>query len=193
MKLTTSQNKKIEAWAKRMYRKNNDPYHNFGHAFFVSKMAAYIAKKEGAKVEVCRVAGLLHDLAPKTRGKPHGEKSAILVRKYLTGLKLNNVLINDACMAIEFHDSARRHLAKTLEGKIIFEADKLDCFGPVGLIREYGDLLKIGFSHDRALNTTLDYLKNNNPKYSTKTGNKIKNELRKFNKYFLRVYNKYHR
>ncbi|MFA6099004.1 MAG: HD domain-containing protein [Patescibacteria group bacterium] len=192
MKLTSSQNKKIEALVKRAYKRNNDPYHDFGHAFFVSRMAVYIAKRERAKVDVCRIAGLLHDIAPKTRGMTHGEQSASLAKKYLERLKINNNFINEVCLAIRFHDSARRHLAKTLEGKIIFEADKLDCFGPVGLIREYGDLLKNGYSNDKALNSTLSYLKNYNPRYITKAGNKIKNELRRFNKHFLRLYSKYH-
>lgn len=185
--------KKIKDLVQLIYKKNNDPFHNFDHALTTSRLAAYIAKKEGADAEVCLVAGLLHDIAPKKRGKPHGEQSARIARGLLKKLKIPLAFIKQVVFALMYHDSSKRHLISTLEGEIIFEADKLSCFGPIGLLREYGDLLTKGENPNKVLNMTLLYLKNFNPRFTTKTGRKIKKELRRFNFDFIKLYNRYHK
>lgn len=191
--ISQKQIKKIRDLVQSIYEKNNDPFHNFNHAITTSKLATYIAEKEGGNTEVCLVAGLLHDIAPKTRGKPHGEQSAKMACGLLKKMKMPEDFIKQVAAAIANHDSSRRHLIDTMEGKIVYDADKLHCIGPVGLLREYGDLIITGEDLNKVVDMALGYLKNLNPHITTKTGKKIKKELRKFNVYFIKLYNKYHK
>ncbi|MFH1367068.1 MAG: HD domain-containing protein [Patescibacteria group bacterium] len=191
MKLAKSQLKKIERSVQKIYQKNNDPYHHFNHAFRTAKLAAYIAKKEKANQTVCYVAGLVHDISPKTRGETHGLASSRMAEKLLRKQVLDRYFIRQVCQAIKYHDTAARRKIKTSEGKIVFDADKLQCLGPVGAIREYGDYLKLSYGHTKVIKITLDYLKNNNPPLFTKTGRSLKIPLKKFNLEFVRLYNEY--
>jgi len=191
MKSTTQQWNKIEQLAKKEYIKRNDPFHDFQHALSVSRLAVFIARKEGADVMVCKVAGLLHDIAPKIRGKTHGLESGRCAKNLLEKLKLDNEFIKVVYLAIIYHDGSRSHLAKTLEGKIIYEADKLECYGPVGIIREYGDVLHLTNNHYKAFENLIRYLKEYDRPFFTKTGKKLKKELRNYNKEFVRLIGKY--
>lgn len=191
MKLTKLQLKKIESAAEKIYQKNNDSSHDFNHALRTAKLAAHIAKKEKADQTVCYVAGLVHDIAPKTRGKTHGLVSCRMAEKLLRKLGLNQYFIRQVCQAIKYHDTDARHKIKTFEGRVVFDADKLQGLGPVGAIREYGDCLKTGHKHHEAVEMTLDNLIKDNPHSYTKTGKKLKNKLRKFNLEFVRLYNEY--
>ena len=191
MKITKKQYKKIEIYIQRAYKKNKDPYHDLDHAVSVSKTAVYIARQEKADVEVCRVAGLLHDIAPKTRGKTHGVKSGNMTRAFLRRVQVEKEFINNVYQAIIYHDTSRHHLAKTLEAKIVFEADKLETIGPVGLIREYGDLLSHGYAPQKALAEVAKNMCRKNPIVHTKTAKKLQKELLEFNKEFIRLLIKY--
>ncbi len=191
MKITTKQWNEIERLAKKEYTKNNDPFHDYEHARSVSRLATFIAKKEGADVIVCKLAGLLHDLAPKKRGKLHAMESGRRAKKFLKRLKFDDEFINTVCSAIIYHDGSRSHLAKTLEGKIIYEADKLECYGPIGIIREYGDVFWRTKDHYQAFENLLQYLQKYNRHFFTKTGKRHKKELRKFSLKFVQLVKKY--
>lgn len=191
MKITKQQFGKIEAFVRGVYKKNNDPYHDLKHAESVSKTAVYIARQEKADVEVCRVAGLLHDIAPKTRGKTHSQQSSQKVRQFLATLSLDEEFISAVESAIKYHDTARFHLVKTKEGVIVYEADKLECAGPTGLLREYGDRLLLGQNPQKVLDGLSGYAGCYNPPFRTQTAKRLKKELQKFNKEFIRLLNKY--
>lgn len=191
MKITSKQWNKIERLAQKEYAKRNDPFHDFEHARSISRLATFIARQEGADLTVCKLAGLLHDLAPKKRGKLHALKSGRLAKKFLKRLKFDDKFINTIYSAIIYHDGSRSHLAKTLEGKIIYEADKLECYGPVGIIREYGDVFRQTKDHYKALENLLQYLQKYNRRFFTKTGKRHKKELRKFSLKFVKLIKKY--
>ena len=191
MRLTKTRILKIEKFAQKEIIKNKDPFHDWKHVLTTAKLASYIAKKEKANTLVCYIAGLLHDIAPKTYGKTHGLQSAEIAKKFLEKMKLDKSFINQIYLAIAFHDTATQHKAETLEAKIIFEADKLQCFGPIGFIREYGDLLLQGIKAEDTLDKTMKYLKTYNPPFTTKTGKKLKKELQDFNKSFIKTFNKW--
>jgi len=193
MKITKEQLRKIENFAIKKYEANKDPFHNLDHALMTAKIASHIAVREGANPLVCKIASLLHDISPKTRGKPHGLKSAKLAREFLKKIKLDKKITDQIYLAIAYHDTSRYKKAKTLEGKIIFEADKLQCFGPLGFVREYGDLLIKGVIPEKALKKSLECLKNYNPSFPTKTGRKLKNKLLRLNRLFLEIFNKQRR
>lgn len=191
MRLTEVQLRKIENCARQIYKKNNDPFHQIDHAFLTAKIAVSIARQEKADIDVCRTAGLLHDIAPKTRGKAHGEKSAQMAKRLLKKIKVDPEVIKSVYLAICNHDTINRRLIRTKEGEIIFEADKLQAMGPIGLIREYGDLLMKGHDAPAAFNQLISYLKNYSPQFTTKTGKRLQRVFRDFNSDFLKLYNQY--
>jgi len=191
MKVTKEQLKKIEVRVRQVYKKNNDPYHDLDHALSVSKTAVYIARQEKADVEVCRIAGLLHDIAPKTRGKTHSQQSGKMAKRFLTKIGLDKEFIDAVQLAIMYHDTARFHLVKTKEGIIVFEADKLEGMGPIGLLREYGDKLLLGYNPQVVIKELLEYLRCSNPPFQTRTAKRLKKELLQFNKEFIRLLTKY--
>ncbi|MFH0952416.1 MAG: HD domain-containing protein [Patescibacteria group bacterium] len=192
MSLTKRQYNKIIKQVRIIYLKTNDPFHNMDHALITANLAADIAKKEKADAEICRVAGLLHDIAPKKRGQPHGRQSAILAKKLLRTIINDKRFINKVAAAIVNHDTRNSHLISAKEGKIIFEADKLQVIGPIGIFREFGDLLILGHGK-RSATITIDFLKNYDHPFFTQTGRKLKKELLNFNNNFVKYYDKYMR
>ncbi len=192
MKGSKQQLQKIEAFARRVYKKNNNPYHDLDHALSVSKTAVYIAKQEKADVEVCRIAALLHDIAPKTRGKTHSQQSGKMAKRFLAKIGLDKEFINAVQLAIMYHDTARFHLVKTKEGIIVFEADKLEGAGPIGLLREYGDRILLHHHNPKLVLKELPvYLRHYNPPVRTRTAKRLKKEIQQFNKEFIRLLTKY--
>ena len=104
----------------------------------------------------------------------------------------NKKFIESIYQAIVCHDSEKRHLIKTLEGKIIYDADKLQITGPIGILREFGDMLIKGFKVQRAWPNLITYIKKHNKHYYyTKTARQLQKELIIFNFEFLRIYQKY--
>lgn len=192
MKISSKDLKKIENFALESYA-DRDFFHNFDHAFMTAKIAIYIAKKEGADILVCKIAGLLHDVSPKTRGKPHGIQSAKIACAFLDKIQIDKKIINQVYLAIAFHDTSRHKKAKTQEGKIIFEADKLQCFGAIGFVREYGDLLVKGTKPRVALEDSIQYLKTYAPSFITSTGKKLRTELLQVNRLFIKDFERWDR
>lgn len=191
MKLTKAQTTYITNAAKRHYKKNKDQFHGFDHALLTAHIAQYIAKHEQADRTICWLAGLLHDIAPKTRGKPHGQHSATIASAILIKGNIKRGAAEIVYGAIANHDSIHRSRINTLEGKIVFEADKLLSMGPIGVLREYGDLLKEGYTHEKASKMLITYLRQYNPLFWTKTGKRLKREFRQLNALFVTLNNKY--
>jgi len=191
-KISSKQIKKIKTKVKKIYQKNDDPFHNYNHALKTAELAQKIAQKEGADKNICYVAGLVHDLAPKKRDHPHGEKSRIIANKLLNKVGLSKEIIKKIGEAIRYHDTKNIHKIKTLEGKIIFESDKLQAIGPLGIIRAYGDFLLKGFNNKKSVTKLLDHLENYNPRFFTKTGKLMKKDLIKYNRDFIKLFNKYY-
>ncbi|WP_456328805.1 HD domain-containing protein [Archaeoglobus sp.] len=107
--------------------------HDKGHVERVVKIARYIAEKEGAMLDVVLKAAELHDIA---RDCPnHAEKSAKIARELLKGYDAE--FVDAVCHAIEAHSFSGSVRPKTLEAKILSDADKLDAMGAVGVARAF--------------------------------------------------------
>ncbi len=116
--------------------------HNFDHTERVYNLAVRIAEKEGADMETVKLAALLHDIArpeqDRTRGGIcHAKRGAELAKALLekhgfSGEKASNVL-----HCIESHRFRGDIEPKTLEARVISDADKLDSVGAVGIGRAF--------------------------------------------------------
>lgn len=98
------------------------------------KLAELIAKKEKANLEVCKVAALLHDIGRSVH-KEHCGLSTAMARVFLKKLKLKKEFIDEVCHTIVCHDDSAVKYARTLEAKILYDADKLQIISVFGFCR----------------------------------------------------------
>ena len=119
----------------------NDPAHDFEHVLRVYANAERICKKEKADKKLVLSAVLLHDIISYPinykRSKTSSTKSAIKAKKILQKLPYSNDEIKIIADAIESHSFSKNKTPKTLEGKILQDADRLDALGAIGIARTF--------------------------------------------------------
>ncbi len=136
--------RKISEIIKRVEKELSSSAHDLEHTFRVLKLAKKIAEEEGkADMEVIELAALLHDIArvrednDKTGNIDHAVSGAEMARKILSELAYPKRTIDAVCHSIRTHRFRGENVPKTLEAKILFDADKLDAIGAVGIARAY--------------------------------------------------------
>jgi uncharacterized protein len=113
--------------------------HGKAHLERVCELGTLIGKKEHADLEILKPALILHDLVRPAQEKEendHAQMSAraaeeILVKFGYSGSEIAK--IRDAILSHSRTDLAGRK--KTLEAKILYDADKIDGLGKVGIER----------------------------------------------------------
>jgi uncharacterized protein len=122
----------------REYYRDADPAHDFDHVLRVLALALRIGAAEGADLETLRVAALLHDIGRHeelTSGRCHAEVGAEKARIILDDWPSHEVeAVAEAVATHRFRNDAS---PKTLEAKVLFDADKLDSIGAIGIARAY--------------------------------------------------------
>jgi len=104
----------------------------------VWRAATYIAKQERADLFIVQLAALLHDIADaKFHGGDHsvGPQKA---REILRAYKLPSAIIDRVAYIVgnvSFSKSGRKKNMKTLEGKVVQDADRLDAVGAICIAR----------------------------------------------------------
>lgn len=131
---------KLQKEVKKIVAKN-DPAHDFEHILRVYKNAEKICKTEKANKKLVLSAVLLHDIVsfPKSdkRSKTASIKSAIKAKKILKRFNFSMTEIKIIMDAIESHSFSKNKKPKTLEGKILQDADRLDALGSIGIARTF--------------------------------------------------------
>lgn len=131
---------KLQKEVKKIVAKN-DPAHDFEHILRVYKNAEKICKTEKADKKLVLSAVLLHDIVsfPKSdkRSKTASIKSAIKAKKILKRFNFSMTEIKIIMDAIESHSFSKNKKPKTLEGKILQDADRLDALGAIGIARTF--------------------------------------------------------
>ena len=126
----------------RSWYSATDPVHGFDHICRVYAMAERLAQAEGADMEIVRAAALLHDAeGSQTDGGEEGR----LDHHHASAEFAHHVLANegwpeDRISAVQHCIRAHRFRhnsepPQTLEARILFDADKLDVIGAVGVVR----------------------------------------------------------
>ena len=116
--------------------------HDWDHTERVYRLCLRIGRKERADLDVLRLAALLHDIGreeeDRSNGRTcHAEKGAILARKILSNNGIDEERTSKIVRCIETHRYRGRIVPDSLEGKILFDADKLDSIGAVGIGRAF--------------------------------------------------------
>ena len=119
-----------------------DPVHGFDHILRVYRMAEKVASAEGANLDIVRAAALLHDVqGSQTEGgeegrQDHQHASSEFAQQVLEseGWSPDRIAAVQHCIrAHRFRDNTES--PQTLEAKVLFDADKLDVIGAIGVAR----------------------------------------------------------
>ena len=124
-----------------------DAAHDFDHVLRVVRMAVHIAEEEGADQTVVRLAALLHDVpvdhiegtdADKAGRDEHHLAAADYARGLLQTRGLGTEETANVVHSIEAHRFRDRSIQpQTLEAKCVYDADKLDSMGAIGIGRVF--------------------------------------------------------
>ncbi len=126
----------------RTFYANADSAHDFDHILRVLAMAERIARAEGADVEVVRAAALLHDIARTDEDHggthlDHADLSAEKARALVLGKGASAEFAARVAEAIRAHRFRGTQSPESLEARVLFDADKLDSIGAIGVARAY--------------------------------------------------------
>jgi len=131
------------------FEKSEAKSHNWEHTVRVRENAMRIGKKLKADLLVLELAVYLHDIARSeemtSKGKiDHAKRGAELAREILKKLGASREIAEEVCYCIENHRAKGMNRGKTLEADILFDADKLDALGAVGILRLDRFALEVG-------------------------------------------------
>jgi uncharacterized protein len=145
--------------AARRWYSISDPVHGFDHVLRVYRLAEYIADCEGADLELVRAAALLHDadaaLSTEQGGRSieetglqrqqHHHASSDFAAQILhqEGWQAERISAVQHCiLSHRFRDDSEQ--PQTLEARVLYDADKLDAIGAVGVARALAFALQAG-------------------------------------------------
>jgi uncharacterized protein len=125
--------------ARALYQAAGDSTHDFDHVLRVYRLAERIGQAEGADMAVLRTAALLHDIAraDEDAGQvpDHALEAAARVQMILADQPAP--FVRAVAHAIETHRFRANRLPQTVEAKVLYDADKLDAIGAVGIARAF--------------------------------------------------------
>jgi uncharacterized protein len=122
---------------------NSGGGHDYDHTLRVMKNAELLLQEEpGADREIVRFAALLHDCArPEEHdscGKVcHAARGAVIAAELMAEEGLPKEFCHAVTEAVRTHRYRDGIVPETPEGRIVFDADKLDSLGAVGLGRAF--------------------------------------------------------
>jgi HD superfamily phosphodiesterase len=180
--------KKIEEFAMKKYAGFSDTHNMKGHIDIVVKNVELIAQKEGGDIGICKAAALLHDVGYVQDHKEHAKYSAIMTGEFLRGLGLDEGTVERVIACVEYHGWRDFNERATLEAKIVGDADRLELFGPWGIIRVFEDnLTNIKMSINEALAHTEDLTEKAFKSLHTKTAKEMARPLYENSREFFRL------
>lgn len=200
----------IKKEAKR-YFENAKGSHDWEHTERVYNLCMHIGKEEKADIEILKLSAILHDIGreyqDKTNGRVcHAEKGALLARELLGKHAMDKERIDKVIHCIECHRFRGDRIPQSKEAKVLYDADKLDSIGAVGIGRAFlfagevgAQLHNIGVDpektkpytkEDTAYREFMVKLKKVKDKMLTKEGKRIAEERHAFMEEFFDRLNK---
>lgn len=121
---------------------NSGGSHDWEHTRRVVGLSRTIGAAEGADMEVVIAAAFLHDIGRNhqdgSNGKVcHAQKGAQMAEELLKDFDFSPDRKKNILHCVAAHRFRRPPEPSTLEAKVVFDADKLDAIGAVGVARAY--------------------------------------------------------
>lgn len=118
---------------------SDDPAHDILHFKRVVNLAKQICNRENGKLEVVIPAAWLHDFVIVPKDSPlRNQASRLSAEKaieFLRTIDYPTQYFEDIAHAIEGHSFSANLEIKTLEAKVVQDADRLDGLGAIGIAR----------------------------------------------------------
>jgi uncharacterized protein len=130
----------------REYYPVDDPVHGFSHVLRVFRLCEYIGEKEAADLRIVRAAALLHDVEGDVDVRENHHLAAarfaeeILIEEGWTENDIGQVI--HCIQTHRFRGSANK--PETIEAQVLFDADKLDAIGAIGIARAVAYAVRAG-------------------------------------------------
>jgi uncharacterized protein len=119
---------------------SEDAAHDYDHLARTMTLAESIQEREGGDLATIQAAVALHDIgqAREARhGGDHAQIGADIAAELLAGSMFPQEGIPAVHQAIHEHRMTGGMIPRTLEGRILYDADKIDCLGAIGIGRLY--------------------------------------------------------
>ena len=131
----------IKAFAKECFSDSRGS-HDWEHSRRVYNLCMHIGQVEGADMEILKIAAYLHDVGrfhqDKSKGTIcHAEKGTEMATELLDKYPISPEQKANVLHCIRSHRFRGNHQPVTLEAKILFDADKLDSMGAIGIARAF--------------------------------------------------------
>lgn len=130
----------------RAYYPEDDPVHGFSHVLRVYRLCEFIGEAEGADLTIVRAAALLHDVDGDVDVREqHHLAAANFAEKTLLseGWEMDDIEAVLHCIrAHRFRNEEEN--PETLEARVLFDADKIDAIGAVGIARAVSYAVRAG-------------------------------------------------
>ncbi|MFW6450135.1 MAG: HD domain-containing protein [Nanoarchaeota archaeon] len=195
----------------KSYFENSKGSHDWEHTLRVQNLAMHIGKSENVDLEVLNSAALLHDIGRTEEDRHKGE---FCHAKY--GSKLASDILKRYNYSDEFIESVKHCILShrfrgedapcSKEAKVLFDADKLDSIGAVGIGRAFLFAGEVGANlHDKNvdIHNTKPYTKEDTAyreflvklckvkdSMMTKEGKRLAEERHRFMEEFFKRLNK---
>jgi len=149
--------------------------HDWWHVYRVWNNSKLILKNEhDADSFVVELASLLHDVSDWKFSDGDEMAGTNIARDFLSSINTDENIINHVCeiiLTISFKGAGVKTPMKTLEGKIVQDADRLDALGAIGIARTfaYG-----AYANQEIYNPDIKpHLHNNFEEYKSQKGTSV--------------------
>lgn len=116
--------------------------HAWDHTLRVGRLCARIGRTEGADMLVLQSAALLHDIGRMAQDASggrvcHAVRGAEMAQPLIRRLALSEARRENILHCIRSHRFRGGQAPRTIEARVLFDADKLDAIGAVGVARAF--------------------------------------------------------
>ncbi len=153
--MTQKQLKQIRDFSKKYYKKT-DQFHDLSHIKFVLRNARKLAKQfKNVKWRVLEAACYLHDIGRTVKDEEHPAESVKIATSFMKKISISKKEIDEINHAIISHHKDKILESKTLEAKLLFDADKLEILSVYGFLRVWAFLIE---QRKMKMNQAMDFL-----------------------------------
>ncbi len=130
----------------RKFYPDDDPVHGFSHILRVYRLCERIGRQENADLTIVRAAALLHDVEGDVDVR---EEHHLAAARFAEKTLIKEGWTEEAIKAVvhcvrahRFRDDSEK--PQTLEAQVLFDADKIDAIGAVGVARAVAYAVRAG-------------------------------------------------
>ncbi|MFH0779588.1 MAG: HD domain-containing protein [Parcubacteria group bacterium] len=132
----------VKEKAKIFFDNSGGGHHDWDHTLRVCSLCEKIGRQENADLEILKMAAFLHDIAREKEFESKGESDhaaigAEMAEQILKDLGVEQTKINSIVHCIAAHRFRNNIAPESLEAKILFDSDKLDSIGAIGIGRAF--------------------------------------------------------